>query len=280
MVASLTYRTSDGTRWGGGQGSDLAAATIDLNFWNVYQAIQALEEGVQFTVSIDYIVQAAGNQLFIHLTNHAVLGPFIIPTAQWHPRGLWQPLMPYAPFDVVSDNGNLYLVTAAVTSNATFNPLATVAGNLVYILILSSPENSLPVGGTVVQRLVRLGGSPYLSAWESDLIRLALFVEGQPLPNETLMQYAVVDNMTLPLSLVGSSFFQGTPTASNVQYTLLQNNAVIGTINFNGPSPENITVSFSAVVNFVPGDVISLIAPFAPDAAQANISFTFVAELT
>jgi hypothetical protein len=94
------------------------------------------------------------------------------------------------------------------------------------------------------------------------------------------MQYAVVDDMTFPSNLIGSSFYQGTPTASNVQYTLMQNNAVIGTINFNGPSPENIVVSFSTAVNFVPGDVISLIAPFAPDAAQANISFTFVAELT
>jgi len=281
MVATLTYRTADSTRWGGGQGSDLAAVTVDMNFWNVYTAIAALETvTATTTVSIDYIVQAGGNQLFIHLTNHAVLGPFILPTSQWRARGNWVPAMPYAAYDVVSENGNLYLVTAAVTSASTFDPFTTVGGNLLYVLILSSPENSLPTGGTLGMRLVKQSTSPYTAAWEYDSIRLALFVEGQPLSSETVMQYTVVDNMTFPLGLYGSAFFQGTPTESNVQYSLFQNGNAIGAVNFNGPSPENITVTFSIAVNCIPGDVISLVAPYVPDTAQANISFTFVAELT
>jgi hypothetical protein len=43
MVGSLTYRTDDLTRWGTGQGSDLDAPVIDLNFWTLFDAIRTLE---------------------------------------------------------------------------------------------------------------------------------------------------------------------------------------------------------------------------------------------
>src|SRR5665647_416839 len=139
MVASLTYRTADGTRWGGGQGSDLAAVTIDLNFWEIFTAIETLEAGASVGAGIDYINQPSGGNLFyVHLTNHAVLGPFVIPTAQWNARGAWAPTTVYAAYDVVYSDGSLYLITVPHTSGSTFSPYATDGlGHNLYNLLLT-----------------------------------------------------------------------------------------------------------------------------------------------
>jgi hypothetical protein len=278
-MQSLTYRTADGTRWGGGQGSDLAAVTIDLNFWLCFSAIQALEDNIAVNAGIDYINQPAGGNLFyVHLTNHAVLGPFVIPTAQWNARGPWAAMTVYSAYDLVTDNGALYLVLIAHTSGATFSAGATDGlGHNLYSLLLTSPANSLPVGGTVGQKLAKASGSDYVTTWVSELIRMALYIEGQPLSGETVMQYMVVDDMTLPAGLTGTVSYQGTPTASPCSYTINKNGAAIGSINFTASA---ITASFSTPVGFVPGDFITVTAPATPDAAQANISITLVALLT
>lgn len=283
MVASLTYRTSDGTRWGGGLGTDLTATQVDLNFWTLFSALQTLQTTTGAAgAGIDFINQPAnGNQFFIHLTNHAVLGPFIIPTAQWNPRGQWQPLTIYAAYDVVSQNGSLYLITIPHTSGTTFSPFSTDGlGHNLYNLLLQQPANELPTGGTAGQRLIKATGSPFATEWQSDFIRLAWYIEGQPTANEQFAQYCVADHMFLPLGLAGSVIFQGTQTNTTVVYAITKNGASIGSITFHGPSPDSITVSFSAQVAFAPGDVISITAPAAPDAVQSNISITLVATLT
>lgn len=280
MVASLTFRTADNTRWGGGQGSDLAAVAIDLNFWTLFSAVQALEDHSTVNAGIDYINQpAGGNTFFIHLTNHAVLGPFIIPTAQWSPRGEWQPDTTYAAYDLVGENGALYLITIPHTSGTTFSPFATDGqGHDLYVLVLEQPADQLPVGGTPGQRLVKSTSSPYTTEWLDDLIRLHVFVEGQPLPSEILIQYTVVDNMTLPIGLAGSVFYQDTEAANDTVYAVIKNGASIGSVTF--AADGTINVAFAAVITCVPGDVIQLQAPSSPDSEQANISFTLVATLT
>lgn len=281
MPASLVYRTSDLSRWGGGQGSNLAAGTIDLNFWTLFEAVEALETSQTNSAGIDFISQpAGGNQFYIHLTDHRVLGPFVIPTANWVGRGEWLPVTGYAAFDVLSNNGQLYLVSVPHTSGATFSPLATDGlGHDLYVLILSSPANALPSGGTIGMRLRKSSGSPYKTEWVSDLIRLHVFVEGQPTSGELLIQYPVVDHMTLPAGLTGTGVYNGTAVALPCSYTISKNGAALGSIDFSGPSPETISVTFPSDVACVPGDVITLTAPGVPDANQANVSITLVATL-
>lgn len=282
MLPSLTYRTADFTRWGGGNGSDLSATQIDLNFWQVAQAILTLQSSQTLTVSIDYITQVSGgNQFYIVLTDHQVLGPFYIPTAQWTPRGEWQPFTAYAPFDTVSYNGALYLVMQTVVSAATFSPLATQDDAAVYVLILSAPADAVPAEGVAGQKLVFTGGSPAFSAWQNDYIRLALFIPGTiSSGGSILLQYGVVDNMTLPVGLEGSVAYAATETLTTVSYPIFQNGNPIGSIIFVGPSPDSIEVEFPAAVNFVPGDILVIKAPAAPDSNQANISITLLATLT
>lgn len=279
MVASLTYRTADGTRWGGGLGSDLSATQVDLNFWTLFSAVEALEDHSGVNAGIDYINQPSGGNLFyIHLTNHAVLGPFVIPTSQWNPRGAWAPATLYAAYDLVYQGGSLYLITIPHTSGATFSAFATDGlGHNLYNLVLQQPAAALPAGGNPGQKLVKNSSTDFDTAFVDDRLRMAIFVEGQPLPGETLFLYGVVDNMKLPAGLAGSKFYNLTTATADTTYTLNKNGSPIGTITFNGSA---ISVSFAADVTFVFGDLITFIAPATPDTTQAGISFTFTAILT
>lgn len=281
-MTNLVYRTDDLTRWGLGQGSDLGATVIDLNFWTLLQDVTALQALVtsNTTISIDYI-SVVGSQLYIHLTNHAVEGPFTIPVAFWNPRGNWGPLLVYAPLDVVSVNGALYIVNSAFTSAATFSPFATDgAGHNLYTLLLQQPMNEFPAGGTPGQRLAKLTGSPYTSEWASDFVRLCLFIGGQPSSGELVLQYAVTDHITFPLGLAGSVAYSATDAAAPAIFQINLDGAAIGTITF-APSPSpDATVAFSAAISCVPGNIITITAPSPQDANLANISFSIVAALT
>lgn len=281
-ITTLTYRTADNSRWGGGNGSDLTATQVDLNFWAIFEAILALEGAQSTTVSIDYITQPEnGNQFFIVLTDHRVLGPFFIPTSQWNPRGRWAASTSYAPFDTVSDiEGNLYLVTIQHTSALTFSPFATDGqGHSLYVLIIEAPANNLPTNGVVGQYLVFTGGSPSFAAWRNAYRNLALYIPGQPQAGSVLFQYCVTEDMFFPVGLAGSVVFAAIETLTVVSYPLFKNGNAIGAIIFNGPSPDSIDVQFVEQVNFVAGDVITMNGPSAPDAQQAGISFTLQATL-
>jgi hypothetical protein len=282
MVASLTYRTNDVTRWGGGLGSDLSATQVDLNFWTLFSAVQALEDHTSvFGAGIDFINQpSGGNLFFIHLTDHRVLGPFVIPTAQWNPRGNWAPNTNYAAYDVVSNNGSAYLITIPHTSGSVFSALSTDGnGHLLYNLLLEQPANELPVSGTPGQRLVKSTSSPYTSEWLSDHIRLALFIGGKPNNGELVLQYAVSDNMTLPTGLIGSVFFANTEPSAPATFQINRNGAAIGTFTFE-ISPPGVAVAFSADIPCIAGDIITITAPSPQDVSLADISLSVVAALT
>lgn len=279
MPDNLTYRTDDLTRWGTGQGSNLDAPQIDLNFYILWAAVQALEDHAQNVAQIASM-HAIGDQFYVTLTDSSVIGPITIPTAQWHFRkDGWLPLTIYDANDVFNRNGATYLVNLDHTSQASFSPTATDGlGHDLYSLLLESPENMLPTGGTAGQRLVKSTGSPFATEWTSDFVRLATFVAGLPNPNELIWQYGVVDHMTFPEGLVGSVVYAATSNVTDVSWTIAKNGAAIGSIDFT-TSPNEINVTFASDVACIPGDVITLHAPLVPDPAQADISITLVALL-
>src|ERR1035437_4863822 len=104
MVDSISYRTSDLTRWGTGNGSDLSAAQIDINFWVLHSLIVSLQDSQDAQAGIAYFT-LTGTQLTVHLTNHVALGPYTLPMAQWNFRDAWQAFTAYNINDVFTEGG-------------------------------------------------------------------------------------------------------------------------------------------------------------------------------
>jgi hypothetical protein len=278
MTDNITYRGTDPTRWGTGQESDLSAEQIDINFWFLYSSLVALQDHAGANADIDYFV-VTGNQLFVHLTNHAVLGPYILPIAQWNFKEEWTPITHYGLLDVVTSNGSLYIVVWDHTSDATFDPNAgDGAGHDYYKLLLAQPANMLPTGGTARQRLVKIDAADFNVAWDSDYRHLALFIQGKPAANELLLRYLVTENLTLPAGLPGSGGSAGVPTTTSVAYAISKNGTAIGNITFPATGAAGV-ISFSTDIGFVSGDILSINGPAIPDGDQANISITLHAAL-
>jgi hypothetical protein len=281
-MQNLTYRTDDLTRWGNGNGSDLSALQIDLNFWSIFGAIDTLENemAANTTVGIDFI-SITGNQLFVHLTNHSVQGPFTVPSTVWNPRGVWTPVTNYSPLDVVSFNGALYLVNVSHISGSSFSPNSTDGnGHNLYTLMLQNLQDMLPAGGAIGQRLVRQAGSPFSVAWDSDKIRMAMFIAGQPATAQRYLQYGCVDHMHIPIGAAGSVAYSNTDVSGDLpmEIQINQNTSPIGTITFD-KSPL-VSVSFPAQINLVPGDIISMnTINSTQDPTWADVSVTLVALL-
>ena len=276
MTDSITYRTTDGTRWGTGQGANLTGYQIDINFWALYSAVTALQDHA-VSNQIDYF-NAVGDMFFVHFTDHTVLGPYQLPTAQWNFRGPWQPATVYRNLDIVTNNGAVYMVIFDHISNSTFDPGANDGlGHDYYGLLLEQPQDELPAGGTAGQRLVMLTGSPYNVGWINDLRMIGVFMEGQPTaPNELIMQFVVAEDLVLPAGLPGSEAFQNTPTTTNITYPMYQNGASIGGVNF---TPTGTSFTFTGDVDLVPGDVLTINAPAIPDGHQSDVSITLVATI-
>lgn len=278
----LTYRTDDISRWGSGNGSDLNAVQIDLNFWALFSAVDTLESALtsNTTVSIDYIT-VTGNQLFVHLTNHSVQGPITVPSTIWNPRGPWAENTHYSPLDVVSFNGGLYLVNIDHISGTSFSVNSTDGqSHYLYTLMLQDLHEMLPTGGAVGQRLVQQAGSPFATAWVSDKIRMATTILGQPKPSQLYMQYGCVDHMHIPAGAAGSVAYStenvsgGTPMIIQIN----KNGSAIGSIVF-AASPT-VDIVFPSAVSFVPGDVITLKTNNpSQDPTWGDVSVTLVALL-
>lgn len=117
---TTTYRTAGA--WGAGSGADLTPAQVDTNFYDKETRLNALE-ALSLAVGIDHIT-VSGDQMTIIMSDASTQGPFTLPTAEWNPRGIWQPASLYNALDVVTYGGTAYLVLATHTSASTFDPNA------------------------------------------------------------------------------------------------------------------------------------------------------------
>ena len=283
-MSDITYRTNDFTRWGAGQGSDLSAAQIDINFWILDSAVLALQDHALTNQNIIDYFSVSGDQLYITMTDHAVFGPYTLPVAQWAFTGAWQADYPYSVMDLFTIDGALYLVIYANTSGSFFDANANDGhGHNYYALVLAQPENVLPLGGEIGQVLTVVDpGSPHgypITAWEFITRNLAMFVEGYPGDSEVVLQYVCPETMVFPAGLVNSQAYHATAPTTEQVYTLEKNGSSIGTVTFDASSPAGIAFSFGIAVTFSPGDVFTLVAPASPDPHMTNISFTFVASV-
>lgn len=123
MTIAVTYRTDDGTRWVSGKGSNLTAAEVDINFWNLGQAIEAIEASAPQPDDISSITQS-GTSLVIHLTSGTTF-TLAMPVVQFRWRGDWAPATAYLTLDAFKVDGvGVFSVNINHTSASSFDPAA------------------------------------------------------------------------------------------------------------------------------------------------------------
>jgi hypothetical protein len=280
-MSDIVYRTNNPSEWGTGQGSDLSAAQIDMNFWVLQSMFQALSDhALTSGDQIDFFV-VSGDQLFVHLKSHQILGPYTLPVASWNFRGAWAPDTDYSPMDVVTEDNSVYLVLFAHTSLSTFDPNSSDGlGHLYYGLLLSSP---FPVGGTLGQVWAVVGNSSPAEQtnanWVSLTRLICAFIAGElTAPEQFVFQFVAVENMTLPAGLTNSQACYETPPTIDQVFSIYVDGGFVGTIEFT-PSPDNPVFNFPHAVALTPGARVALIGPAHPDLHMTNISITLVATL-
>jgi len=184
---TIIYRTAGA--WGSGQGTNLSAAQVDGNFFDLATRVTTIEGGGLNAPTISSFT-IVGTNLFVNMSDSTVLGPYTLPTASWNFRGDWTPSTVYAVNDVVTANGSVYLVMFGHTSATTFDPNANDGGGHNYYgLLLTSPSNSLPTGGTTGQILAKSSDTDYAVQWNSSFVP-AGGTAGQLLVKNSNVDYA------------------------------------------------------------------------------------------
>ena len=107
-----------------------------------------------------------GNQLQTRLTDGTYLPAITLPTATFTFRGAWLPDTVYSANDIISEDGSVYLVLIAHTSEGTFDPGANNgSGSDFYGLLLSLPSDVLPAGGSTGEVLTKVSGADFDVEW-------------------------------------------------------------------------------------------------------------------
>src|SRR6185503_4753752 len=116
----VTFRTLG--PWGPGLGRNLHPAEIDNNFWNLGQAIVALQNDPTQPNGIASI-SVSGTQMTIYLHDGSVMGPFTLPVLVFRWRGEWTPDTSYSVLDVFTvQNVGIFMVLIAHISGTEFDP--------------------------------------------------------------------------------------------------------------------------------------------------------------
>jgi hypothetical protein len=138
-VPAITYRTTDGSRWGSGVGHNLTAADVDGNFWNIVQSITDLLADRPEPNNIVSIT-VTGSNLTVHLQDGTAIGPIPIPILAFRFLGTWSPTTAYVQLDAFKVDGvGLYFVLLNHTSAATFDENATdTGGNPLYYKLMEA----------------------------------------------------------------------------------------------------------------------------------------------
>lgn len=246
-ILSLIYRTVGA--WGAGKGSNLTAAEVDQNFYDLEQAVEGLAENPALPVEIDHI-STSGNTFTVHMADATSFGPFDLPTAAFNYREEWQPLTDYAAADIFTTGFGLYFVNRDFTSGATFVPTlgAGVGGPLPYASLIMPFPTKVRVGWFWP---TKPGFGLIGEVVGSDDAPVAMF------------GYLVADPFYIPADFDGSfSRLRAAATNATV-YSITKNEVEFGTLSF-APGAVNGVFAFTEsvdAVQFEEEDVLEMLPP-------------------
>lgn len=146
------------------KGSPLTKAEFDGNISNLDGRIVALTDNLPTPVGIDDVQQVGDSFQFI-FTDSTISGLIQLPVVSIRGMGAWLPLTAYLRNDIVSANGNAYIVRVNHTSDATFDAGAGNSDEDYYALLIPAPELSLPPSGGEGMVLTKASDSDYDMQW-------------------------------------------------------------------------------------------------------------------
>jgi hypothetical protein len=166
-LPAIVFRTTDALlRWAG-VGRPLTWAEHDGVHYNLDTRVTTLESDPSTVVSIASVTtDTAGRDLYVHLTDSTVEGPFALPVTDLNPRGVWAATTFYVVDDIFTASGNVYRAIFPYISPSSFDPGANDGlGHDLYQLYIPLPGNSFPTGGAVGQVPVKSTTLDYAVTW-------------------------------------------------------------------------------------------------------------------
>jgi hypothetical protein len=100
-------------------------------------------------------------------------------------------------------------------------------------------------------------------------------LSGRPTPNLVLQSYVSVGLVTVPAGLTGSRGTAATAATATAIFTIQKNGTNVGTMAF-APSATAATFTMNSATVFNPGDVLTVLAPAAPDPTLADLAWTIM----
>lgn len=281
----IIYRT-DGA-WGSGLGSNLSAAQVDGNFYDLDQRVATIEAGVAATVNQIASISVVGSQMLITMEDASTFGPFTLPVAILHWRGEWEVDTDYAELDLVYVTGEgVYLVLVDHTSdpysfdegavNEESAPLYFKIFGEITTLVQHSdfPNSYVSFGGYELRVTDDELGVGFFQ--REHLIKVWKDTEGVAFSADQLLYREVITERTvMPEAVPLIKGWLGVQATSLLIISMQKNGVEFGTISVDASSND----SFSAFMSggdetFVPGDYFDLVAPNSPDATAADLAVT------
>jgi hypothetical protein len=101
---------------------------------------------------------------------------------------------------------------------------------------------------------------------------------GSPGASQVIERYIFATPVTFPVGLAGSYGTAGTAASATASFAIQKNGSAVGTMAF-AASATSASFTMGTPTSFAGGDVLTIVAPGAPDATLANLAWTLTGTL-
>lgn len=295
MTIAVIYRTNGA--WGTGQGTNLSAAQVDTNFYNLAQAIITLQTDAPQPNNIASISQS-GTSLVITLTDSTAF-TLALPAVQFRWRGDWAPSTSYLALDAFKVDGvGLFSVLVNHTSAGSFdegavdgssNPLYFKMFGFSGVTGVLADLNDIAITSIADDDVFVWDNSA--GKWRNQRAKYVIgaFASGIMPNNAKLLYHCLAKAVTIPANCGaylglnsqagGSANATGNTVITIAQALAASPNtfATVGTITIGaGGVTPTFSTTGAAPISFAQGDVLRLTGPSTADATFADLYVTLV----
>lgn len=149
------------------------------------------------------------------------------------------------------------------------------------LIVLGGGGGSIPTGGTTGQVLAKLSNTDLDAGWVtpgggSSGREIIGFATTAPTANEVLTEAPSARAWVMPANLAGTIVTVGTNPAATFVLSVKRNNIEVATISVSTGGVATLATSGGTLKNFAIGDLLSVHAPAAVDAAITRLTYSIL----